>query len=68
MELSQYINGSKRATIDKQGFVFVTTLFENGIVKSIVKTNTEDQAETVAENYVQGYGPSTLLQEHVVNG
>lgn len=68
MELSQYINGSKRATVDKQGFVFVTTLFEDGMVRSIVKSTTEEQAEQVAENYVQGHGPASLLQESVING
>jgi hypothetical protein len=56
------------ATIDKQGFMYVTTFFEGGIVRSIVKSTTEEQAETLAENYVQGAGPASLLQEHVVNG
>jgi hypothetical protein len=68
-ELSKYQNGAKMATINKQGFVYVTTLFENGLVRSIIKSNTEEQAEHLAEDYVMsGPGPQTLLNEHIING
>jgi hypothetical protein len=68
MELSKYQNGDKMATVGLQGFVYVTTFFENGLVRSIIKSSTEDQAEQLAENFVLGQGPSSLLQEHVING
>jgi hypothetical protein len=56
------------ATVGMEGFVYVTTFFENGTIRSIIKSSTEDQAEQLAENYVLGQGPSSLLQEHVING
>lgn len=66
MELSKYQKGPKVAVVEKQGFVYITTLYENGIVRSVIKSVSEEQAELMAEDFVMsGPGPQSLLQEHV---
>lgn len=68
MELSRYMNGGKMAAIDKRSMMYEVSFFNNGQLTHITKAFTEEQAEALAENYVQGYGPQTLLNENIING
>jgi hypothetical protein len=68
MELSKYINGDKMAAVDKRSMMYEVSFFKNGVLTHITKAFSEDQAETLAENYVQGHGPQTLLNEDIING
>lgn len=68
MELSKYINGDKMAAVDKRSMMFEVSFYKNGTLTHITKAFTEEQAEKLAEDYVQGYGPQTLLNEAVING
>jgi hypothetical protein len=68
MELSRYMNGDKMAAVEKRSMMFEVSFFRNGTLTHITKAFTEEQAEQLAENYVQGYGPQTLLNEDIING
>lgn len=68
MELSKYINGDKMAAVDKRSMMFEVSFYKNGALTHITKAFTEEQAEQLAEDYVQGYGPQTLLNESIING
>ena len=68
MELSKYINGDKMAAVDKRSMVYEVSFFKNGVLTHITKAFTEDEAEALAENYVQGYGPQSFLTENITNG
>ena len=68
MELSKYINGEKMAAVDKRNMMYEVSFFKNGTLTHITKAYTEEQAEQLAEDYVQGYGPQTLLTETIING
>lgn len=68
MELSKYINGDKMAAVDKRSMMYEVSFFKNGQLTHVTKAFTEEQAESLAENYVQGYGPQTLLNEDIING
>lgn len=68
MELSKYINGEKMAAVDKRNMMYEVSFYKNGTLTHITKAFTEEQAEQLAEDYVQGYGPQTLLNESIING
>lgn len=68
MELSKYINGDKMAAVDKRSMMYEVSFFKNGTLTHVTKAFTEEQAEQLAEDYVQGYGPQTLLTEKIING
>jgi hypothetical protein len=68
MELSRYMNGDKMAAVDKRSMMFEVSFYKNGTLTHISKAFTESEAEALAENYVQGYGPQTLLNESIING
>lgn len=68
MELSKYINGDKMAAVDKRSMMYEVSFYKNGVLTHITKAFSEDQAEALAENYVQGHGPQTLLNEEIING
>jgi hypothetical protein len=68
MELSRYMNGGKMAAVDKRSMMYEVSFFQNGQLTHITKAFTEAEAEALAENYVQGHGPQTLLTESIING
>jgi hypothetical protein len=68
MELSKYINGSKMAAVDKRSMMYEVSFYQNGTLTHITKAFTEEEAEALAENYVQGYGPQSFLTESIING
>lgn len=68
MELSRYMNGGKMAAVDKRSMMYEVSFYKNGTLTHITKAFTEEEAEALAENYVLGHGPQTLLTEHIING
>jgi hypothetical protein len=68
MELSKYINGGKMAAVDKTSMLYEVSFYKDGVLTHITKAFTEEEAEQLAENYVQGYGPQSFLTESVING
>ena len=68
MELSRYVNGQKMAAVDKRSMMYEVSFFQNGQLTHISKAFTQSEAEALAENYIQGHGPQTLLTEKIING
>jgi hypothetical protein len=67
MKLSSYQNGTKEAHVHQMDIGYVTVYLENGQIVTMVKSATEDQAEAVAESFINGSGPASLLQEQIIN-
>ena len=74
---SEYHEGDRKATVtriqrgwDKTFDVWEVALYVQGKPIQRTTVHSEPQAEQLAEDFVQGYGPSspTLLNEHITNG
>jgi hypothetical protein len=61
--ISEYINGPKKAFVDKESFIYSVSLYENSSVVANYKVTTLEEAENLAEDFVSGDKPLTLLNE-----
>ena len=61
--ISEYINGPKKAFVDKESFIYSVSLYENSSIVANYKVTTLQEAEDLAEDFISGDKPLTLLNE-----